>query len=186
MKSDLIFRNASEGIQPTNKLLWVNEFDKKSSECIQSDKKSTAKGIYRQVNVSHYFNLIFVYNIYFNFKILLTVIVSFEMISLAQMLSYPAQILPQLRNDTDSLYMNADAGSWYTSINSLLAPVGSLAGGIMMDRYGRRVALLAPLIPMILSWTATAVTQSYYILFISRAVLGICGGFGPPVCQVNF
>lgn len=118
-------------------------------------------------------------------KILLTIVVSFEMISLAQMLSYPAQILPQLRNETDPLYMNADAGSWYTSINSLLAPIGSMVGGIMMDRYGRRIALTAPLIPLILAWIATAVTQSYYVIFISRAILGICGGFGPPVCQVS-
>lgn len=106
------------------------------------------------------------------------------MMSLAQMLSFPAQFLPQLRNDTDPLYMNIEYGSWFTSINSLTSPIGSLAAGFMMDRYGRRVALAAPLIPMIVSWILIAVTQSYYVIFICRAILGICGGFGPPVCQV--
>lgn len=112
-------------------------------------------------------------------------IVSFEMISLAQMLSFPAQFLPQMRNASDPLYMNSEYGSWYTSINSLISPIGSLAGGFIMDHYGRRVALAAPLIPLIFAWILTAVTQSYYVLFICRALLGLCGGISPPACQVN-
>lgn len=106
------------------------------------------------------------------------------MISLAQMLAYPAQFLPQVRNASNPMYMNSEAGSWYTSLNSLTSPIGSLMAGTIMDRYGRRIALAVPLIPYILSWTATAVTESYYVLFICRAILGACGGFGPPACQV--
>lgn len=51
------------------------------------------------------------------------------MISMAHVLAYPALIGPQLRNVNlnDTLYMDKDDGSWYTSIFSLCAPVGELS-----------------------------------------------------------
>lgn len=75
-------------------------------------------------------------------------------------------------------------GSWFTSVNSLSSPIGSLIAGIVMDRYGRKIALALPLIPLIGSWISTATSQDFTALFVSRIVLGFCGGFAPPVCQV--
>lgn len=106
------------------------------------------------------------------------------MISLAHMLTYPALLRPQLRNETDPLFMDADVGSWFTSVNSLWSPLGSLIAGIMMDKYGRKITLMTPLIPLILSWIATATAETHTVLFASRIFLGILCGFGPPICQV--
>lgn len=114
----------------------------------------------------------------------MTANVSLVMISLAQILVYPALLLPQMRNETDILYMNSEAGSWFTSINSLSSPVGSIIAGILMDKYGRRIALATPLIPLIASWIATAMSTNFITLFGSRIVLGFCGGFAPCVCQI--
>lgn len=107
------------------------------------------------------------------------------MISLAQMLSFPAEFSPQVRNATDPPHLNLAEISWYTSINSLTSVIGSLGAGIIMDRYGRRVALIVPLVPFIVAWIFTATAKSFPLLLINRAVLGICGGFGPPVCQIT-
>lgn len=107
------------------------------------------------------------------------------MISLAQMLSFPAEFSPQVRNATEPPHLNLAEISWYTSINSLTSVIGSLGAGIIMDRYGRRVALIVPLVPFIIAWIITATAKSFCVLLISRAVLGICGGFGPPVCQIQ-
>lgn len=54
-----------------------------------------------------------------------------------------------------------------------------------MDRYGRKVALATPLIPMIVLWIITANATSFAMLFASRILIGIIGGFGPPICQVS-
>lgn len=81
--------------------------------------------------------------------------------------------------------MDDDTGAWFTSVNSLLSPVGSLIAGIMMDRYGRKITLATPLIPLIISWMTTATATSHNVLFTSRILLGIVCGFGPPVCQVR-
>lgn len=107
------------------------------------------------------------------------------MISLAQMLSFPAEFSPQVRNATEPPHLNLAEVSWYTSINSLTSVIGSLGAGIIMDRYGRRVALIVPLVPFIIAWIFTATAKSFFMLLFSRAVLGICGGFGPPVCQIQ-
>lgn len=54
----------------------------------------------------------------------------------------------------------------------------------MMDRYGRKVTLGTPLIPIIVLWILTATATSRTVLFVARVFLGIFGGFGPPICQV--
>lgn len=107
------------------------------------------------------------------------------MIAMAQMLAFPAILIPQLRKQNGTIHLNGEAESWYTSVNSLVSPFGSVVGGFMMDRYGRRITLAVPLVPIILSWFATAIAQTSSVLFTSRIILGICSGFLPPVCQVN-
>lgn len=54
----------------------------------------------------------------------------------------------------------------------------------MMDRYGRKITLATPLIPLIVAWITTATAKSHVVLFTSRIFLGILGGFAPPICQV--
>lgn len=116
----------------------------------------------------------------------MTAIITPVMISLAHILAYPALIVPELRNANNTMQMNQEDGSWYTSIFSLCSPIGSLICGIMMDKYGRKITLVTPLIPIMLIWIVTATATNLTVLFTSRAFLGIFGGFGPPICQVNF
>lgn len=106
------------------------------------------------------------------------------MASLAMTMGFTAIFLPQMRNVSDPLYMDDSAGSWYASINNLASPLGSLSAGIVMDRYGRRISILFPLIPTILLWAWTALAQSVTVLFICRTVIGFCMGFVPVTCQV--
>lgn len=115
---------------------------------------------------------------------LLTAIVSSMMASVAMTMGYTAIFLPQVRNVSDPLYMDDSTGSWYASINNLASPLGSLAAGIVMDRFGRRMSILVPLIPTILLWALNAIAQSVTVLFICRTVIGFFMGFVPVTCQV--
>lgn len=100
-------------------------------------------------------------------------------------LSYAAILLPQVRNETDPFYMDAHSGSWFASLTSLTSIPGSIMAGIFLDKYGRKFTLFIPLIPMVLMWTWTAVATSTKVLFISRAIIGLCSGFIPVTCQVS-
>lgn len=116
----------------------------------------------------------------------MTILVTPIMISLAHSLAFPALIVSELRAENATLFLTEEEGSWYTSAFSLASPFGSMIGGCMMDRYGRKITLATPLIPIIIMWIITATAQSHAILFTSRVFLGICGGFGPPICQASF
>lgn len=110
--------------------------------------------------------------------------VSSMMASVAMTMGYTAIFLPQLRNVSDPLYMDDSTGSWYASINNLASPLGSLAAGIVMDHYGRRISILVPIIPIILLWSLTALAQSTTILFFCRTLIGFFTGFVPVTCQI--
>lgn len=118
-------------------------------------------------------------------QILLTLIVSITMISMAQSLAFPAIFLPQVKDANQTIYMDTSTGSWFNSVNSLSSPIGSIIIGIVMDRYGRRIALAMPLIPLIATQLTTALSQSNILLFCSRIMLGFCCGCIAPVCQVS-
>lgn len=107
------------------------------------------------------------------------------MIAMAQALAFPAVFLPQVTDANQTIYMDANTGSWYNSVNSLSSPIGSISIGIIMDRFGRRVALATPLFPLIISQLMTALSQSNLLLFLSRVTIGFCAGCIAPVCQVN-
>lgn len=107
------------------------------------------------------------------------------MLTLAHSLAFTALIVPILRSENGTLHFTIDEGSWYTSTYSLASPFGSMIGGFMMDRYGRRITLATPLIPIIVAWIVMARAQSHIVLFTSRVFSGIFGGFLPPICQVT-
>lgn len=106
------------------------------------------------------------------------------MISLAHSLAFPALIVPALRSENGTLNFTVDDGSWFTSTFSMASPFGSMIGGLMMDRYGRKITLATPLVPLVITWIILANAQSHVVLFTCRVFLGIFGGFGPPICQV--
>lgn len=108
------------------------------------------------------------------------------MISLAQSLAFPALIVPALRTANGTLNFSLEEGSWFTAAFSLASPIGSMIAGVCMDRYGRKITLAIPLIPVILTWIVMACAQSHFVLFSGRVFSGVFAGFGPPICQVDF
>lgn len=135
---------------------------------------------------SKYSDMTYIYILiqkFYDFKVLLTALVTPVMISLAHSLAFPALMVPQLRNENNTLYLTKEEGSWFTSTFSIASPFGSMIGGFMMDRYGRKITLATPLIPLVITWIVMATAESRAVLFTSRVILGVLGGFGPPICQ---
>lgn len=122
--------------------------------------------------------------VFFVSQIFLTIFVSLLMTSLGMTMGFTAIFLPQIRNESDPVYMNDDIGSWYASVNNLAAPFGSLTAGVVMDYFGRRMSIFIPIIPMILLYAWTSVTESVTSLFVCRLLLGYFTNFIPVSCQV--
>lgn len=117
-------------------------------------------------------------------QILLSIIVTSAMSSVANAMGFTAIFLPHARNTTSPLYMDEYTIPWYASINSLASLFGSLSAGFLMDRFGRRISFMAPFIPIILLWCFTASARSVGVLFFCRIGLGYFLAFIPVTCQI--
>lgn len=64
------------------------------------------------------------------------------------------------------------------SIMALFTPIGALIVGPIMDRIGRKKACLLTCLPLLTSWTISAVSSSdnVYMFYASRMLAGIGGG----------
>lgn len=121
---------------------------------------------------------------------------------------YSNVILPQLTNSTDPLNMDLHIGSWFgmerkreifpryfkcwpqfvflaASVHSLSAPFGSFASGYLMDRYGRRPALIACTPLMVIGWLLIATAPSHVMLLAGRFSAGLGVGMLTGPAQVR-
>lgn len=77
----------------------------------------------------------------------------------------------------ETLWMNLEMGSWISSVHSAASPIGCFLSASFTDRYGRRTAVLASLIPLILSWIMMALAHTHWMILLARIMGGISVGF---------
>ena len=59
--------------------------------------------------------------------------------------------------------------------------VGCIIGGVLMEKYGRKVAHLILNVPFVMGWIAIALSQSLLTMLAGRFICGFCVGLlGPP------
>uniref|UniRef100_A0A182NPD2 Major facilitator superfamily (MFS) profile domain-containing protein n=1 Tax=Anopheles dirus TaxID=7168 RepID=A0A182NPD2_9DIPT len=99
-------------------------------------------------------------------------------------IGYSAVLLPQLYDANESLAIDIEMGSWIASVHSLATPIGSFASGPIMDRWGRRPALLLAIVPLFSGWVLLATATSHFLLLLGRVVAGISVGLIAAPAQV--
>uniref|UniRef100_A0A182QYL2 Major facilitator superfamily (MFS) profile domain-containing protein n=1 Tax=Anopheles farauti TaxID=69004 RepID=A0A182QYL2_9DIPT len=99
-------------------------------------------------------------------------------------IGYSAVLLPQLYNANESLAIDIEMGSWIASVHSLATPIGSFASGPIMDRWGRRPALLLAIVPLFSGWVLLATATSHFLLLLGRVVAGISVGLIAAPAQI--
>ena len=70
------------------------------------------------------------------------------------------------------------------AVHSAATPVGSIMAFVLMNRYGRKMAILISIMPLILGWILIALAPSHLIILTGRIVAGIGVGILSPVAQV--
>jgi len=63
------------------------------------------------------------------------------------------------------------------SLQSGVSPIGAVFGGIAMDRWGRRVTMIAGLIPLFVGYMTIVFSQSHLMVLIGRFITGTSAGF---------
>lgn len=66
--------------------------------------------------------------------------------------------------------------SFLASMHSAATPLGSLLSGILMERYGRKLALQLASIPLVIGWILIALSPGCVLLLIGRLTAGVSVG----------
>ncbi|VVC38182.1 Hypothetical protein CINCED_3A003549 [Cinara cedri] len=87
--------------------------------------------------------------------------------------SFTSNFLAELRLPSSNFKFDTEQESWITSIPVLVCPLSLPIVGIIMDNFGRRLALQIIYMPMIASWAIFAYVHSYESFMFARMILGI-------------
>jgi sugar porter (SP) family MFS transporter len=91
-------------------------------------------------------------------------------------LGWTSPALPYLTGPDSEIPVTAYQGSWITSLYILGAIVGSLLSPLIVNRLGRKRALLMFVMPQLAGWAMIASAHSHELLYGARFVAGLGHG----------
>jgi len=101
---------------------------------------------------------------------------NFLVFSAGTLLTWTSPAIPLLQNDNSPFRINEQESSWVGSLLSLGAALGGPPFGMMVNKMGRKRALLALSLPVTASWIVIVCTRSVIWLCIARCASGLTLG----------
>lgn len=121
-------------------------------------------------------------------QVCLGVVANMGGISAGANLGFSAVALPQMRHPNATMSIDAEEASWIAGVSALATPVGCLLSGWLLDRLGRRAALLWQNAPALLGWLLLAVpaetvglpgkAHGLGAVYFGRILTGLATGMG--------
>ncbi|XP_046388749.1 facilitated trehalose transporter Tret1-like [Ischnura elegans] len=99
-------------------------------------------------------------------------------------LGFSAILLPQLNEPDSDILITKTEASWLASIITIIAPIGSLMAGPVMQVLGSRATIMVALIPYALGWLLIAFSNGLPMLLVGRFISGLATTFGNTPCIV--
>ena len=101
--------------------------------------------------------------------------INFLVIQAGINMAFSSILIPQLLAN-DEIVINKNSASWIASIVTISLPLGSLACGFLMDRFGRRKLAMFMSLPFTLAWILIVFSSNIYMIYAARIISGISGG----------
>ncbi|XP_031616804.1 facilitated trehalose transporter Tret1-like isoform X2 [Contarinia nasturtii] len=92
------------------------------------------------------------------------------------MFGFSAVVIPQLKRPDSLIPINCSQESWIAALSSASTPVGCILSGILMDKIGRKKALLLTEIPLIFGWILIAMATDVPMIYAGRLLMGFGSG----------
>ncbi|XP_054266048.1 facilitated trehalose transporter Tret1-2 homolog isoform X2 [Macrosteles quadrilineatus] len=113
-------------------------------------------------------------------QVLLCCLANSALLGSGMSLGFTAVALPYMLMPDSTLPIDQDEASWIASLASIATPVGCLLSGHLLDRFGRRTALLVISAPLILGWLLIGLSPSLIQMYLGR----ISTGIGTGLCSI--
>ncbi|XP_066148673.1 facilitated trehalose transporter Tret1-2 homolog [Euwallacea fornicatus] len=102
-------------------------------------------------------------------------------------LGYSAVLLPQLQeasNMPQLIRINKEEASWVASLAVIPMAVGTLIGGLFIQKYGRKKTQIIVCVPYFLGWILMYFAINLEMLLTGRFLTGLCSGVLGPATVV--
>ncbi|XP_046410432.1 facilitated trehalose transporter Tret1-like isoform X1 [Neodiprion fabricii] len=97
-------------------------------------------------------------------------------------MGWTSPVLPMLKesptnaNNPFGRAITSEEGSWIGSLVAMGAAFGGFGAGFVIEKYGRKTALLASVIPFVIGWILTGTAAYVVQLYIARIFFGFAAG----------
>lgn len=89
---------------------------------------------------------------------------------------WPSPSLPKLFDDSSTIPVTDEEGSWIAVMPLLGAVCGSIIGALVLDVIGRKKVTLISCFPFFAAWIMIAYAKSVVVLILARFIAGISDG----------
>ncbi|CAH1977801.1 unnamed protein product [Acanthoscelides obtectus] len=93
---------------------------------------------------------------------------------------YSAILLPQLEHEqhefNSTITIDAEQASWIASMAALPMAIGSMLGGVLLEKFGRRGTHLLTCFPTAQGWLLIYVAVNTKMILVGRFLTGFCAG----------
>ncbi|XP_011562431.3 facilitated trehalose transporter Tret1 [Plutella xylostella] len=102
--------------------------------------------------------------------------VQLNYVAQGMMLSFPASLLPALKDPASTIKVDLQSASFLASCVGLAATLGFLGSSSLMNVLGRKLTFGAALLPAIIGWGIIFFANSVPLLIAGRLLTGVTGG----------
>ncbi|XP_046388740.1 facilitated trehalose transporter Tret1-like isoform X2 [Ischnura elegans] len=113
-----------------------------------------------------------------------TLAVHCMVIMVGMTLGFSAILLPQLEEAGSDIKISRSDASWLASVVSIVAPIGSLSAGPVVQWLGSKKTIRLSLIPYALGWLLISFANGLPMLLTGRLITGLATTFGNTPCIV--
>ncbi|XP_071454724.1 facilitated trehalose transporter Tret1-like [Hetaerina americana] len=113
-----------------------------------------------------------------------TLAVHCMVIMVGMTLGFSAILLPQLEEADSDIKISRSDASWLASVVSIVAPIGSLGAGPVVQWLGSKKTIRLSLVPYALGWLLISFANGLPMLLAGRVITGLATTFGNTPCIV--
>ncbi|XP_075219948.1 facilitated trehalose transporter Tret1-like isoform X2 [Lycorma delicatula] len=116
----------------------------------------------------------------------LCLVISIAQLTAGMTMGFSAVTLPYMNQQDSNIHVTSGQASWIASLAAITLPVGCLVSGPILDRWGRKSAILLINLPAFVGWLLIAIQPNLWRIYIGRALTGFASGLSSIPATVYF
>lgn len=113
-----------------------------------------------------------------------TIIICLAVIGVGTCVGYPSPAVPDINAHKNPFHVNTNEQSWIGGIVCLGSMVGAAISGLLMDHFGRKLAIMMTSVPYTIGWVLIVASPNIGLFYFARFVSGFSKGIALGIAPV--